>query len=158
MSSRYLLPAALVLMTLGMDLKAVFGLGPKALIMFLTGTFGVILGGPIAILIIGSISPETIGGEGADAVWRGLSTLAGSWIGGGANQTAMLEVYGYNQKLYGGMVFVDIVVANIWMAIILFGIGKSARIDKWLFKWIFCKYCRENSDRFNPKYVYVLRI
>ncbi len=132
MSSRYLLPAALVLMTLGMDLKAVFGLGPKALIMFLTGTFGVILGGPIAILIIGSISPETIGGEGADAVWRGLSTLAGSWIGGGANQTAMLEVYGYNQKLYGGMVFVDIVVANIWMAIILFGIGKSARIDKWL--------------------------
>ena len=132
MSSRYLLPAALVLMTLGMDLKAVFGLGPKALIMFLTGTFGVILGGPIAILIIGSISPETVGGEGADAVWKGLSTLAGSWIGGGANQTAMLEVYGYNQKLYGAMVFVDIVVANIWMAIVLFGIGKSAKIDKWL--------------------------
>jgi uncharacterized membrane protein len=73
-----------------------------------------------------------VGGEGADAVWKGLSTLAGSWIGGGANQTAMLEIYGYNQKLYGGMVFVDIVVANIWMAIILFGIGKSARIDRWL--------------------------
>jgi uncharacterized membrane protein len=25
-------------------------------------------------------------------VWKGLSTIAGSWIGGGANQTAMLEV------------------------------------------------------------------
>tara|TARA_R110002049_G_scaffold679_9_gene4021 strand:+ start:6362 stop:7699 length:1338 start_codon:yes stop_codon:yes gene_type:complete len=132
MSSRYLLPAALVLMTLSIDLKAVFNLGPKALIMFLTGTAGIILGGPIAVLLIGSISPESVGGEGADAVWRGLSTLAGSWIGGGANQTAMLEVYGYNQKLYGGMVFVDIVVANIWMAIILIGIGKSAKIDKWL--------------------------
>ena len=132
MSSRYLLPAALVLMTLSIDLKAVFNLGPKALIMFFTGTVGIILGGPIAVLIIGSISPETVGGEGADAVWRGLSTLAGSWIGGGANQTAMLEVYGYNQKLYGGMVFVDIVVANIWMAILLIGIGKSAKIDKWL--------------------------
>ena len=66
------------------------------------------------------------------AVWRGLSTLAGSWIGGGANQTAMLEIYGYNQKLYGGMVFVDIVVANIWMAILLIGIGKRKRINKWL--------------------------
>jgi len=132
MSSRYLLPAALVLMTLSIDLKALFNLGPKALIMFITGTIGVIIGGPIAVLIIGSISPETVGGEGADAVWRGLSTLAGSWIGGGANQTAMLEVYGYNQKLYGGMVFVDIVVANIWMAILLIGIGKSAKIDKWL--------------------------
>lgn len=132
MSSRYLLPAALVLMTLSIDLKGVFKLGPKALIMFITGTLGIIIGGPIAVLIVGSIHPEAVGGVGADAVWRGLSTLAGSWIGGGANQTAMLEIYGYNQKLYGGMVFVDIVVANIWMAIILFGIGKSDKIDKWL--------------------------
>lgn len=132
MSSRYLLPAALVLMTLSIDLKGVLNLGPKALVMFFAGTIGIVIGGPLAVLIVGSIHPEAVGGEGADAVWRGLSTLAGSWIGGGANQTAMLEIYGYNQKLYGGMVFVDIVVANIWMAIILFGIGKSAKIDKWL--------------------------
>ena len=131
-ASRYLLPAALVLMTLSIDLKAVFNLGPKALIMFLTGTAGIIIGGPIAVLLVGSFWPEAVGGQGADAVWRGLSTLAGSWIGGGANQTAMLEVYGYNQALYGGMVFVDIVIANIWMAIILIGIGKSEKIDKWL--------------------------
>ena len=131
-SSRYLLPAALVLMTLSIDLKAVFNLGWKALIMFFTGTVGIVIGGPIAILLISMVSPETVGGAGPDAVWRGLSTLAGSWIGGGANQTAMLEIYGYNQKLYGGMVFVDIVVANIWMAILLIGIGKSKAIDKWL--------------------------
>ena len=131
-SSRYLLPAALVLMTLSIDLKAVFNLGWKALIMFFTGTLGIVIGGPIAILLISMVSPETVGGVGPDAVWRGLSTLAGSWIGGGANQTAMLEIYGYNQKLYGGMVFVDIVVANIWMAILLIGIGKRNRINKWL--------------------------
>ena len=131
-SSRYLLPAALVLMTLSIDLKAVFNLGWKALIMFITGTIGIVIGGPIAILLISAVSPETVGGIGPDAVWRGLSTLAGSWIGGGANQTAMLEIYGYNQKLYGGMVFVDIVVANVWMAILLIGIGKRERINKWL--------------------------
>ena len=129
-ASRYLLPAALVLMTLSIDLKAVFNLGWKALAMFFTGTLGIVIGGPIAILIVALIYPEAVGGAGADAVWRGLSTLAGSWIGGGANQTAMLEIYGYNQKLYGGMVFVDIVVANIWMAVILFGIGKRDRINK----------------------------
>ncbi|MDP2067323.1 MAG: DUF819 family protein [Lutibacter sp.] len=131
-SSRFLLPASLVLMTLCIDLKAVFNLGPKALIMFLTGTVGIIIGGPVAILLISLVSPETVGGVGPDAVWRGLATLAGSWIGGGANQAAMLEIYGYNPKLYGGMVLVDIVVANIWMAIILIGIGKSEKIDKWL--------------------------
>lgn len=119
-------------MTLSIDLKAVFNLGWKALIMFFTGTVGIIIGGPIAILLISTFSPETVGGVGPDAVWRGLSTLAGSWIGGGANQTAMLEIYGYNQKLYGGMVFVDIVVANIWMALLLIGIGKREKINKWL--------------------------
>lgn len=36
-ASRFLLPAALVLMTLSIDLKAIFNLGPKALIMFLPG-------------------------------------------------------------------------------------------------------------------------
>ena len=131
-ASRFLLPAALVLMTLSIDLKGVFNLGWKALIMFFTGTLGIVIGGPIAILIIAIISPETVGGIGPDAVWRGLSTLAGSWIGGGANQTAMLEIYGYNPKLYGGMVFVDIVVANLWMALLLIGIGKRTQINKWL--------------------------
>ncbi|TPN85443.1 DUF819 family protein [Aquimarina algicola] len=131
-ASRYLLPASLVLMTLSIDLKAIFNLGPKALIMFLTGTLGVVIGGPIAVLLISLVSPETVGGSGFDAIWRGLSTLAGSWIGGGANQAAMLEIYQYNSEKYGGMVLVDIVVANIWMAILLLGIGKKDRIDQWL--------------------------
>lgn len=131
-ASRYLLPAALVLMTLSIDLKAVFNLGWRALVMFFTGTIGIVIGGPIAILLISIVSPETVGGAGPDAVWRGLSTLAGSWIGGGANQTAMLEIYGFNQAKYGTMVFVDIVVANVWMAVLLIGIGKSDRINKWL--------------------------
>lgn len=131
-ASRFLLPAALVLMTLSINLKAIFNLGSKALIMFFTGTMGIIIGGPIAILLISIVSPETVGGADFDAVWRGLSTLAGSWIGGGANQTAMLEIYQYNPAKYGGMIFVDIVVANLWMAILLIGIGKKDTINKWL--------------------------
>ncbi len=131
-ASRYLLPAALILMTLSIDLKAIANLGSKALIMFLTGTAGIIIGGPIAILIVSIFSPETVGGNGFDAVWRGLATIAGSWIGGGANQAAMLEVFQFNQEKYGGMVLIDIVVANIWMAILLLGIGKTKKIDAWL--------------------------
>jgi uncharacterized membrane protein len=119
-------------MTLSIDLKAIFNLGSKALIMFFTGTVGVIIGGPLAVLLISIFSPETVGGADFDAVWRGLSTLAGSWIGGGANQTAMLEIYQYNPAKYGGMVIVDIVVANVWMAILLIGIGKKDKINKWL--------------------------
>ncbi len=132
MASRYLLPAALVLMTLSIDLKAIANLGSKALIMFLTGSLGIIVGGPIAILIVSIFSPESVGGNGFDAIWRGLSTIAGSWIGGGANQAAMYEIFKYTPEKYGGMVLVDIFVANVWMAIILLGVGKTERIDRWL--------------------------
>ena len=95
-AKNYFLPASLILMTLSTDLKGILRLGPKALIMFFTATVGIIIGGPVAILITALFSPETVGGLDFDAAWRGLATLAGSWIGGGANQTAMLELYQYN--------------------------------------------------------------
>ncbi len=132
MAKNYLLPGALILMTLGIDFKGIINLGPKAIIMFLTATVGVIIGGPVAILIYSLIDPSVVGGLEYDAAWRGLSTLAGSWIGGGANQAAMLETYKYNPDLYGKMVTVDIVVANLWMAFLLWGAARAEKFDRWL--------------------------
>ena len=60
-ASRYLLPTSLVLLTISIDLPSVIGLGPKALIMFLTGTVGIVVGGPLAIWLIALVSPETVG-------------------------------------------------------------------------------------------------
>ena len=130
MASRYLLPASLVLLTLSIDLKEIFKLGNKALIMFLTGSLGVIIGGPIAILIASAINPDLIGGAGPDAVWRGMTTIAGSWIGGGANQAAMYEIFKPSDRLYSVMITVDVLVAEVWMAIVLIGVGKAKQIDK----------------------------
>ena len=132
-ASRYLLPASLVLLTLSVDLKEIVRLGPKALIMFLTGTVGVVLGGPLAILIFRLIAPDVVAGEGPDAVWRGMTTIAGSWIGGGANQVAMREVFEPSDQLFSVMVTIDILVAEFWMMFLLLGIGKSDAIDR-LFK------------------------
>ena len=129
-ASRYMLPASLVLLTLSIDLKEVMKLGPKALIMFLTGTFGVVAGGPLAILIASFISPETVGGAGPEAVWKGMTTIAGSWIGGGANQAAMYEIFQPSDKLYSIMITVDVIVAEIWMAFLLIGVGKTKSIDR----------------------------
>jgi uncharacterized membrane protein len=128
-ASRYLLPASLVLLTLSIDLKAIMRLGPKAVIMFLAGTVGVVIGGPLAIMIVSVFNPDLVGGEGADAVWRGMTTVAGSWIGGGANQAAMLEVFGASAALFSIMVTVDVIVANVWTAAILYGAGRADKID-----------------------------
>jgi uncharacterized membrane protein len=81
-TSRFLLPASLVLLTLSIDLGKIIALGPKAIIMFLTGTLGIVIGGPIAILLVAMVSPDTVGGAPPNEIWRGLSTVAGSWIGG----------------------------------------------------------------------------
>ncbi len=128
--SRYLLPASLVLLTLSVDFKGLKQLGPKALIMFFTGTLGVMIGGPIAIVICKPILPALFSGTGPDATWRGLSTLAGSWIGGSANQTAMKELFAPSGQLFSAMITLDVIVAYLWMAFLLYGSGKNEAIDK----------------------------
>ena len=130
-ASRFLLPACLVLLTLSIDLKEVFKLGPKALTMFLTGTVGVIIGGPLAILIVSAFAPDVVGGVGPNAVWRGMATVAGSWIGGGANQAAMEVLFQPSGKLFSQMIAVDIIVAEVWMFFLLLGVGKHEQIDAW---------------------------
>lgn len=131
-ASRYLLPACLVLLTLSVDLREISRLGWKPVAMFLTGTVGVIAGGPLAILITSVFAPDLVGGAGPEAVWRGMATVAGSWIGGGANQAAMYEIFGPSNALYSVMITVDVIVAEVWMAFLLIGIGKRAAINKFL--------------------------
>ncbi len=128
MASRYLLPASLVLLCLSIDIKGILNLGPKALIMFLAGTLGIVIGGPIALLITTYLFPNLIDIH-PDELWRGLSTVAGSWIGGGANQTAMKEIFEVKDNLFGSMIVVDVIVANIWMAFLLYGAGITDKID-----------------------------
>ena len=130
-ASRYLLPTSLVLLTISIDLHEIKKLGSKALIMFFTGTLGIIIGGPLAIIIVSAVSPDIIGGSGPDSVWRGLSTVAGSWIGGGANQAAMKEVFQVNDSIFSAMVAVDVIGANVWMAFLLYGTGINNKIDSW---------------------------
>ncbi|MGL4474648.1 MAG: DUF819 domain-containing protein [Shewanella sp.] len=128
-ASRYLLPACLVLLILSVDLKAIIGLGPKAIIMFLTGTLGIVIGGPIALLVMSYFDPSLTANMGPESVWRGMTTLAGSWIGGSANQAAMKEVYDVGGEIFSVMVTVDVIVANIWMAVLLYLASRAKQID-----------------------------
>lgn len=131
-ASRFLLPAALVLLTASADLPATLRLGPKALIMFFTGTLGVMIGGPLALFLTSLIAPDLLGGAGPDAVWRGMATVAGSWIGGSANQTALYEIFGAGPDVFSIWIAVDVIVANVWMAGVLWIAANQVRVDRWL--------------------------
>jgi len=129
-ASRYLLPASLVLLCLSIDLKGIWNLGPKALIMFFTATIGIVIGGPIALWAVSFIEPNVLGGDSPEAFWRGLSTVAGSWIGGGANQAALKEISQTLDDQFSAMLIVDVFVANLWMPFLLIGAGMSAVLDR----------------------------
>lgn len=118
------LPAGLVLLTLSLDIRGILRLGPKAVVMLLTGTAGVVIGGPIALWIWQGKLPED--------VWRLLSYLAGSWIGGGANGVALQRSFGASDAAIAPIIVVDVAVANIWMAFLLFFAGRHEIVDRWL--------------------------
>jgi uncharacterized membrane protein len=130
-ASNYLLPACLIMLCISIDFKGLISLGPKALVMFLAGTLGIVLGGPIALLLVTKLAPNLIP-TSPELLWKGLSTIAGSWIGGGANQTAMKEIFLVEDNLFATMIVVDVIVANIWMGFLLYGAGRYREIDRWM--------------------------
>ncbi|ERJ59978.1 DUF819 family protein [Sphingobacterium paucimobilis] len=128
--SRYLLPACLILFVISLDLKEMWALRKRAGLMFITGTIGIVLGGPLAVWIVSLFAPQVVGGVGPDEVWRGLGSLAGSWIGGSANQVALKEILQPSPRLFSSIIAVDAFVAYLWMAFLLYGASKAKQFDK----------------------------
>lgn len=119
--TRYLLLFALLLLMISIDLKSVTKLGPVALFMVVAGTVGIVIGGPISLLIFGSFLP-------ADA-WTGFAALSGSWIGGTANMVAIAESVGTPESAFGPIIVVDTVVGYGWMGILLLFASWQKRFD-----------------------------
>lgn len=116
-------------MTLSLDLKSLGKLGPKCLLVFLAGTVGVIIGGPMALYLAKILFPNSIHPD----AWKVLAPLAGSWIGGGVNQASMKEVFQVSEDLFMYSVAVDILVgAFLWMSFLLFLANKNTFMNKWL--------------------------
>lgn len=129
---RYLLPASLVLFTLGVDFGAFRRLGKHSVFLFAASAVSVMLGGPLAVWLVSIFAPDLVGGQGPDAAWRGLATLAGTWIGGGANQTALREVFKPSDALFSAILTVDVFVGYLWMGLLLYGAGRARALDRWL--------------------------
>lgn len=128
-TATYLLPASLLLMTLSMDVPKILGLGWKAVAMFFAASIAIIISGPISLGIAKWISPEMFTD---DTLWRGFSAVAGSWIGGAANQAAMKELFGVSDDLFGMMILVDTTNASLWLLAILVMAKHADKIDKFL--------------------------
>lgn len=124
----FVLPACLLLIILALDLPALVRLGPKALIMMLAGCGGVIIGGPLSLWFCTRILPERYALP--TDIWRGMTAISGSWIGGNPNFVALGKIAGTSDELLAAMVVPDVFVANCWLAVLLFSTGFQKRIDR----------------------------
>ena len=119
---QYLLLFALLLLMISIDLRSVAKLGPLALFMVVAGTVGVVIGGPISLLIFKDFLPN-------DA-WTGFAALSGSWIGGTANMVAIAESVNTPESQFGPIIVVDTVVGYSWAGILLLFAAHQAKFDK----------------------------
>jgi uncharacterized membrane protein len=97
--------------------------------MLLTGTAGVVIGGPFALWACHYVLPSDW--QLPPDAWQGMAALSGSWIGGGANFVAIGEIAGTTDSMLATMVIPDVFVASIWMGVLLYLSGHQARIDRW---------------------------
>ena len=125
----FVLPACLLLIVLTLDVPGIIRLGPKAVIMMLAGAAGVIIGGPIALWICMRVLPESYALP--PDIWRGLTAISGSWIGGNPNFVALGKIAGASDALLAAMVIPDVFIANCWLAVLLFSSGCQKQIDRW---------------------------
>ena len=118
----YLLLFALLMLMVSVDLGSVVRLGSVALFMVIAGTLGIVVGGPISLMIFGGMLPE-------DA-WTGFAALSGSWIGGTANMVAVAESVGTSADAMGPVIVVDTVVGYGWMGVLIAMVGLQRRFDR----------------------------
>ena len=119
--TRYLLPVALLLLMITVDMKSILKLGRTALIMVTAGAIGIMVGAQLAFLVFSRWLPP----EG----WKGLAALTGSWIGGTANMVAIAESVGTPDAIMGPIIVVDTVVGYGWMGVLLFLSAWQALFD-----------------------------
>jgi uncharacterized membrane protein len=121
--TRYFLPPALFLLLLNVDIKAIFRLGPAALVMFFAGSFGIMLGMVLSFVIFKPlIGPQ---------FWGGFGALAASWTGGSANMIAVKEALNTPDPVFLPMVIVDTFVPYVWMGILVALASRQKGFDSW---------------------------
>ncbi len=121
----YLLPAALLLLLVSVDIKSILKLGKSALLMFFAGSAGVILGAPLVFFLFKSV----IGNQ----FWSGFGAISASWTGGSANMIAVKEALGTPDNVFLPMVIVDTIVPYVWMGILVALARRQMAFDTWNF-------------------------
>jgi uncharacterized membrane protein len=106
-----LLPFLLTIMLLKVDVLSAIKVMGRGVLVMLSGTLGVILGAPLAYLLVKShLNPDA---------WKAFGALSGSWIGGTGNMASMELALNASGDNMGLAVLADNAVYVVWLPILL---------------------------------------
>lgn len=120
--SSTVLPMFLVIMLLKVDVASTVRMMGRGIFVMLFGTAGVILGAPLAYLLVRDRLPADM--------WKAFGTLAGSWIGGTGNMAAVSEGLETSGEGFGLAVLGDNLVYMIWLPILLGSKSFATRFNR----------------------------
>jgi len=112
---KYVAPASIFFLLLGVSLKQLKKAGLPMLIMFFVGAFGTILGVIVALQLIDG---PAVFGDSFNAI---AGMITGTYIGGSANFNAVALHYDVvrDGAIYTGVVVADNIVTAVWMMVTL---------------------------------------
>ena len=118
------LPFALTLLLLGVDLRTIARAGWPALAATAIGSVSIVVGAPLVAVLFSSRLP-------AEA-WKGVGALAATWTGGSMNLLALKTILGTPESMFTSLIVVDACVTYSWMALLVGLAPHRAPIDRWL--------------------------
>jgi len=121
--SKFALPVFIVLMLIKVNVPAIVKVMGKGVLVMLMGTVGVMVGGVVSYVIVHGWLP--------DDSWKGVGTLAGSWIGGTANMLATKEILGASETQFTLAIVADNVIYIVWLPILLMSRDYADKFNKW---------------------------
>ena len=121
--SKYALPVFIVLMLIKVNVPAIVKVMGKGVLVMLMGTAGVMVGGVVSYVIVHGWLP--------DDSWKGVGTLAGSWIGGTANMLAAKEILDAPESQFTLAIVADNVIYIVWLPLLLMSRDYADKFNKW---------------------------
>ena len=121
--SKFALPVFIVLMLIKVNVPAIVKVMGKGVLVMLMGTAGVMVGGVVSYVIVHGWLP--------DDSWKGVGTLAGSWIGGTANMLATKEILEASETQFTLAIVADNVIYIVWLPLLLMSRDFADKFNKW---------------------------
>ncbi len=118
-----ILPAMIFLMLLRADLRDIAKLGPRMILSFFAATFTIIIGFVISFVLFKGFL--------ADNAPLTFGSLAGSWIGGVQNMTAVQQAIGLEGSGMGYTLLIDSIDYSIWIMFLLAMVPFASKFNKW---------------------------